>query len=156
MRKTRKKKPHWMKKFLLAAYVLAILWTTVAYALTDRAADLPKLSAQTISKEVATQLKRVNVQSYVHSAAKDAGVNPTVAEWIVAHESSHRPGVTGDGGASRGLWQINKDWHPEVSDSCAYDVKCSTDWSLGRIRSGYSYEWSTWKYCREKFDDCPF
>jgi hypothetical protein len=168
MRKTRKKKPHWTKKFLLAGYVFAILWTTVAHALTDRAAGMPKPSLQAIPKEIAALPGRVfkqvpkqapkqaNVQTYVQTAAKGAGVDPSVAEWIVSHESGHRPSVTGDGGTSRGLWQINKDWHPEVTDACAYDMKCSTDWSLGRIRLGYSNEWSTWKYCREKFDDCPF
>jgi hypothetical protein len=92
----------------------------------------------------------------VQSAARASGVNPHVAEWIVSHESRHHPEATGDGGESRGLWQINKAWHPEVSDACAYDVTCSTDWSLERIRAGYVDEWSTWKYCRTKFEDCPF
>jgi hypothetical protein len=91
----------------------------------------------------------VGVRSYVQNAARAAGVNPNAAEWIVAHESSHRPGVTGDGGESRGLWQISRIYHPEVSDRCAYDVKCSTAWSLRNILHGNINEWSTWRF-REK------
>jgi hypothetical protein len=96
------------------------------------------------------------IQAYVERAAKTRGVSPQVAEWIVTHESQHHPEATGDGGESRGLWQINRAWHPEVSDACAYNVSCSTDWSLERIRAGHVDEWSTWKYCKERFEDCPF
>ena len=64
---------------------------------------------------------------------KPEAYNPQVADWIVTHESQHHPEATGDGGESRGLWQINKAWHPEVSDTCAYNIACSTDWSLERI-----------------------
>jgi hypothetical protein len=98
----------------------------------------------------------LKVRAYVESAAITRGVNPQVAEWIVTHESQHHPEATGDGGESRGLWQINKVWHPEVSDACAYNVACSTDWSLERIRAGHIDEWRTWKYCKERFEDCPF
>lgn len=31
-------------------------------------------------------------------------------------------------GQDRGLWQINNIYHP-ISDECAYDYKCSTDYS---------------------------
>ncbi len=88
----------------------------------------------------------LGVRAYVQSAARSAGVNPNAAEWIVAHESSHRPEVTGDGGESRGLWQISRIYHPEVSDRCAYDVKCSTAWSLRNILHGNINEWSTWRF----------
>ena len=107
------------------------------------------------TKEV-NRRAQLEARAYVQSASKSAGVNPRVAEWIVSHESRHHPEATGDGGESRGLWQINKAWHPEVSDTCAYDVTCSTDWSLDRIRAGYVDEWSTWKYCKARFEDCPF
>jgi Lysozyme like domain len=103
-----------------------------------------------------TPYGRWAVRAYVQNAAKGARVDPRIADWIVTHESQHHPEATGDGGVSRGLWQINKDWHPEVSDACAYDVTCSTRWSLERIRAGYVDEWSTWKYCKAWFKDCPF
>lgn len=146
---------HLFLKFLLATYVLAIIWTSFTHAAEygiARGSVLPSSARQ----KIAARYKRLNVRAYVEGASKSAGVNPGVAEWIVSHESRHHPEATGDGGDSRGLWQINKTWHPEVSDTCAYDVTCSTNWSLNRIRAGYVDEWSTWKYCKARFDDCPF
>ena len=147
---------HWFYKMLLTAYVLSIVWTSMAYAVENRIPARPIPSPDARLKVTFTPHRQLNVRAYVQSAAKTAGVNPRIAEWIVSHESQHHPEATGDGGESRGLWQINKAWHPEVSDACAYNVACSTDWSLGRIRSGYVDEWSTWKYCKARFEDCPF
>jgi hypothetical protein len=145
-------------KILLAIYVLAIVWTSFTHAAEYRVKGNAIPASVTLAKVRATSNRRAQLeaQAYVQSASKSAGVNPRVAEWIVSHESRHHPEATGDGGESRGLWQINKAWHPEVSDTCAYDVTCSTDWSLERIRAGYVDEWSTWKYCKARFEDCPF
>jgi hypothetical protein len=153
-----KKKNHWFHKILLAAYALAIVWTSFTHASEYKVPGSVIPSTVTPAMVIAFPAPRgpLAVRAYVQSAARASGVNPHVAEWIVSHESRHHPEATGDGGESRGLWQINKAWHPEVSDACAYDVTCSTDWSLERIRAGYVDEWSTWKYCRTKFEDCPF
>jgi hypothetical protein len=153
-----KKGSHWLHKITLTAYVLAIVWTSLGHAAeyTVTASPIPSPVAPLEPMPILTPRGRLAVRAYVQSAAKDAGVDPRVADWIVTHESQHHPDATGDGGESRGLWQINKAWHPEVSDACAYDVTCSTGWSLTRIRAGYVNEWSTWKYCRAKFEDCPF
>jgi hypothetical protein len=152
-----KSSAHWFKKLLLVAYGLAIVWTSVAHAIEDRAAARHISPLSPVPLKVVFHVRgRSNVQAYVKRAAEAKGVSPRVAEWIVFHESRHRPEATGDGGKSRGLWQINKDWHPEVSDACAYNVPCSTAWSLDRIRAGHIDEWSTWKNCRPLFEDCPF
>jgi Lysozyme like domain len=149
---------HWVRKILLAVYVLAIVWTSYTHAAEyrtpERATPAPLAPARIVIHPLFRGPSAVRV--YVQNAARASGVNPHIAEWIVSHESRHRPEATGDGGESRGLWQINKAWHPEVSDACAYDVMCSTGWSLNRIRAGYVDEWSTWKYCKAKFNDCPF
>lgn len=153
-----RKNSHWFRTTILAGYVTAVAWTTLVhaneYAAPESTAPAP---VAPLAVEPMPALRgRLTVRQYVQNKARAAGVDPRIAEWIVTHESQHRPDATGDGGESRGLWQINKDWHPEVSDACAYDVPCSTRWSLERIRSGYAEEWSTWKYCRAWFDDCPF
>jgi hypothetical protein len=156
--KSRQKSSRWFQKSLFAAYALAIVWTSYTHAAEFKAAPKPIPSPVIPAKATSSTAPHGPwaIRTYVQNAARASGVNPHEAEWIVAHESRHRPQATGDGGESRGLWQINKDWHPEVSDACAYNVKCSTDWSLERIRDGYADEWSTWKYCKEKFQDCPF
>jgi hypothetical protein len=153
-----KKSSHWFQKFLFATYILAIVWTSYTHAADFRVGQRTISSPVTAAKIPAPRAPHGQwaVRAYVQNAARASGVNPHVAEWIVSHESRHHPEATGDGGESRGLWQINKEWHPEVSDACAYNVACSTDWSLERIRAGYVDEWSTWKYCKAKFEDCPF
>jgi hypothetical protein len=40
------------------------------------------------------------------------------------------------------MWQINNYWHPEVSDSCAYDSKCNAR-AAKKISSGGS-NWTPW------------
>ena len=96
------------------------------------------------------------VKAYVQTEAVEHGVNPTLALWIVKHESQFNPRARGDGEASRGLWQISKIYHPEVSDAMAFNVRSSTEWSLQRIRSGKAREWSTYRFCRTLYEDCPF
>jgi soluble lytic murein transglycosylase-like protein len=96
------------------------------------------------------------VRAYVQTEAVEHGVNPKLALWIVKHESHFNPLAKGDGEASRGLWQISKIYHPEVSDAAAFGVASSTEWSLQRIRSGKANEWSTYRFCRTLYEDCPF
>jgi hypothetical protein len=96
------------------------------------------------------------VKAYVQTQATEYGVNPKLALWIVKHESEFNPRAKGDGEASRGLWQISKIYHPEVSDAMAFNVASSTEWSLERIRSGKVNEWSTYRFCRTLYEDCPF
>ena len=154
------KSSRWFQKLLFATYILAIVWTSYTHAAEFKAVQqgdsLPRRSRERNRACTLRRTRRWRCARMCRMRPRPPGVNPHVAEWIVSHESRHHPEATGDGGESRGLWQINKEWHPEVSDACAYNVRCSTGWSLERIRAGYANEWSTWKYCREKFEDCPF
>jgi Transglycosylase SLT domain len=121
-------------------------------------AQLASLS-RTPANPLKLQSDRLNpqeVKAYVQTEAVDHGVNPKLALWIVKHESQFNPRAKGDGEASRGLWQISKIYHPEVSDAVAFNVASSTEWSLERIRSGKVNEWSTYRFCRTLYEDCPF
>jgi len=42
----------------------------------------------------------------------------------------------------RGIFMINDFWHKEVSDECAFDVRCATEWTIYRINAGYQNEWA--------------
>lgn len=96
------------------------------------------------------------VKAYVRTQAVKNGVDPQLALWIVKHESSFNPRARGDGDASRGLWQISKVYHPEVSDDDAFGVTTSTKWSLQRIRDGKVNEWSSYRNCRALYANCPY
>jgi Transglycosylase SLT domain len=111
-------------------------------------ADPPKLQSERSTP--------AQVKAYIQTQATEYGVNPKLALWIVKHESQFNPHAKGDGEASRGLWQISRIYHPEVSDAVAFNVASSTEWSLERIRSGKVNEWSTYRFCRTLYEDCPF
>lgn len=117
------------------------------------------VSLRTSGRAVSPRQNRTSTQqvkAYVRTEAVEYGVNPNLALWIVKHESSFNPQAKGDGEASRGLWQISKVYHPEVSDAAAFSVTSSTEWSLERIRKGKVSEWSTYRNCRTLYKDCPF
>lgn len=95
------------------------------------------------------------VKAYVRTRAVQQGVDPHLALWIVQHESSFNPHAKGDGEASRGLWQISRVYHPEVTDAEAFSVSSSTEWSLGQIRSGKVNEWSSYRNCKALYGECP-
>ncbi len=42
----------------------------------------------------------------------------------------------------RGIFQISRKWHPEVSDECAYDIQCATEWTIKMINNGHQNQWS--------------
>ncbi|WP_052685006.1 FG-GAP-like repeat-containing protein [Lentzea aerocolonigenes] len=51
----------------------------------------------------------------------------------------------------RGLWQINDYWHPEVSDSCAYNAACNAREAYRISDQGTDWTpWSTYKSGRYK------
>jgi len=53
--------------------------------------------------------------------------------------------VNNDGSLDRGILQINKRWHPEVSDSCAYNALCSFQQGYRISNSGTNFNpWSTY------------
>lgn len=85
--------------------------------------------------------------AYIESQARAYGVDPKIALWITSHESSFDPTRKGDDDQSRGLWQISSIYHPEVSNACAFEASCSTQWSLAWIAKGHVNQWSTW-LCR--------
>ncbi len=83
------------------------------------------------------------VKQYVLIEAYKAGLNPDEVERIIDCECpSWDKYCIGDQGKSRGLWQIHKGYHPEVSNECAFSEVCSTKWAIEkRIHDG---NWKSW------------
>ena len=108
----------------------------------------PRVIAVTNPQESVIQSSTSTVKQYVETQAKLLGVNVNLAICIVTHESQLNPKTLGDDGNSRGLWQISKIYHPEVTDAVAFSEVSSTAWSLNWIKSGHIAQWSTYKeYC---------
>lgn len=89
--------------------------------------------------EVKTCEEEPSIKEYVLSEVKKAGLDPDYVERLVNCENRQwdekRESWTGD----RGIFQINRKWHPGVSDECAFDYKCNTKEAI-RIR----LEWGNW------------
>ena len=57
-------------------------------------------------------------------------------------ESSMRPDVRGEvDSRDRGLFQINSRWNPDVTDECAFDVRCATEWTIGELEANRAWKW---------------
>ncbi|MFD0636218.1 ricin-type beta-trefoil lectin domain protein [Catenulispora yoronensis] len=86
--------------------------------------------------------------SFTKTVSTSAGAQPqiVVAVAVAMAESSCTPrakNVNNDGGSvDRGLWQMNSRYHPEVSDSCAYQIQCNANaaWKV----SNHGASWSPW------------
>lgn len=141
---------------------------------------IPPASAQVIPKPepaptpapivlaVTSSLSIAQVQAYVKKEAKAYGVNPAKADWIIQHESSYcwregfyDPGIVGpepNGTKSYGCWQFNK--NPTNSSTfdmaCATDLACSTKEAMQWVIDGRIEEWSTMRFCKRDYPDCPF
>lgn len=88
-----------------------------------------------------------NIESQIRAIATEADF-----PWIdylvrlATCESKLDPNALGDSGQSRGLFQISRIYHPEVTDECAFDTECSTAWTMHRIENGYQHEWTCDRY----------
>ncbi len=76
---------------------------------------------------------------------------PDIAIAIILAESGGNAGATHTEGNTppsidRGLWQINSKWHPEVTDTCAFDPACSTQAAFAISKGGTDYtQWTAYK-----------
>lgn len=75
----------------------------------------------------------------VLAMADDYGVPRETVDNLIECESRWDP--TADNGADRGLWQINRRWHPTVTDEVAFNPLEASKWGLQRIKDGYLHEW---------------
>jgi len=88
--------------------------------------------------------------SYAHTVNTSQGPvrKIVLAIAIAMAESSCNPnavGVNPDGCRDRGLWQIDDCAHPNVSDTCAFQVQCNADaaWNISNQGSDWT-PWSTY------------
>ena len=83
------------------------------------------------------------MKEFVLSIVASKGIDRRVAEKLIYCESRWDENAVSET-QDRGLWQISKLWHSEVSDDCAFDYKCSTGEAIRIYKeSGNSFrQWS--------------
>ncbi len=115
----------------------------------------PQISDVSTTKNVSTTTSaQIQIdQLYVRFQAIVYGVNPDLAVCIVSHESQWVGTKIGKEdapyGVSRGWWQINTYFHPEINFAFASSLSSSTQWALEKIKEGHISWWSTYdEYCK--------
>ena len=83
------------------------------------------------------------IKELIIRISKEYGVSPTLSLRVAKCESGLNPYAIGDRGYSRGLWQIHKTYHKEVTDQQAFDPEWSTRWALKHIKNGNDL-WTCW------------
>ena len=82
-------------------------------------------------------------------------ISTTTFATLIDEESRWKVDAYNEGSEARGLVQISRVWHPEVTDECAFDPECSMNWAVQRIKDGYIDEWQVcncYSYTRSFFD----
>ena len=132
---------------LMFAFVLTFVGVRHIYEIVEKA-------YQTVVEVHNTKAEEPSIKDYLIAEARKAGVDENKVIWIVEHESMYNLQAIGDGGHSRGLWQIHQPSNPEVTIECAFDLECSTKWSLKQIKQGHINKWSAWRFRCVWYDYC--
>lgn len=106
-----------------------------------------------------SQEKPKTVEEIIRAKARSNNLNEDKVLFIAKCESQLEPKTLGDGHLicpldgkvmrSRGIWQINDCWHPEVSDKQAFDPEWATDWALKMFKKGTDSQ--EWLLCSRKY-----
>jgi hypothetical protein len=159
-------------KGLLVGLVSAVLTFSGCNALASidnsvtYQAQIASSTPQQASKQEAPKIEQkkstTTVKEYVLQQAKLAGVHVAKIDYMVKNESHYNPKATGDHDIiclnkkskyygepvyARGLWQITRCWHPEITDEQAFDPEFSTAWALSIIASSKQDCIRQWATC---------
>ncbi len=90
---------------------------------------IPRVITITVQASVSRSVRDIVVEAAIRN---DIDVKKFLA--TAQCESSLRPGVTGDGGNSIGLFQIHLPSHPQVTKEEAFDAYWSAEWSAKKFK----------------------
>ena len=151
-KKRKKQAKYW--GILLSLFLLAVAIWGVFTTYTDRyILNLGTLTVINYVQPIIEPEQVLSVEQQIRDIAEHE--NFEWADYLVRLamcESRLDPlAINGNGNypsnsTDRGLFQINNYWHYEVSDACAYNLECSTVWTINRINQGYQSEWVCDRY----------
>lgn len=102
------------------------------------------------------------VQELVSKYASEKGVSQKLAHYVAKAESGYKPNKIGDRDIicknkkspwygtevyARGVFQITRCYHPEVTDEQAFDPEWNVAWGMSKIAEGE-------KTCKQEFSTC--
>ena len=123
---------------LLLAVVYGLASVSLSYA--DKMFPAYVVPSVNVQRKVA---KPLTIEDKIRKVAREKGFQ--YADYLVDLafcESRLDPLAIGDQGNSRGLFQIHKKFHPEVSTLMAFNIEQSTAWTIDMINAGKQGQWS--------------
>ena len=146
------KNQNWVYQFRLLWFVflVATIITTHTYtailALLNVKWDISPVQAQTRLETPNIAPDEAYIKDYALSEIEKAGIDKYKAWALLTMcenpswdlEAQYNNGDSVD----RGLWQINSYFHSEVTNSCAYDLECSTKEAIRIIKERGFKEWT--------------
>ena len=123
---------------LLLAVVYGLASVSLNYA--DKWFPAYVVPSVNVQRKVA---KPLTIEDKIRKVAREKGFQ--YADYLVDLafcESRLDPLAIGDQGNSRGLFQIHKKFHPEVSTLMAFNIEQSTAWTIDMINAGKQGQWS--------------
>jgi len=88
------------------------------------------------------------VEKIIREIAKIEGVDPNLAVRVARAESSLIPSainINKNGSKDRGIFQINNEYHPEISDEAANDIVLATKFFCHAFKNGNLSWWDATK-----------
>lgn len=83
--------------------------------------------------------------AYATTKALEASVSPATVLKVIECESTWNPRALGDGTQSRGLSQIHRPSHPNITDEEAYDPQFAIDFLVENIADGRGKMWTCYR-----------
>lgn len=81
------------------------------------------------------------LQEAVRAIAEREGVSWETVNNLVTSESRWNPNAYNEKTKDRGLFQINEDAWPDITDEQAFDPLWSAEWAINHIKEGREYYW---------------
>jgi len=103
-----------------------------------------------VKKNGVTDSNKTIISGIIRFVAKQELVDPELCLKVAECESGLSPtakNININGSIDRGLYQINNKYHPEVSDSEAYDIVLSTRFFCKAFKEGHISWWNASKKC---------
>ena len=136
----------------LGIALTSLLLSAITYGGARSKVASPIVEAQESVTVTATPIPTVkpvpnDIKGYVEY--KFGNFAPRALEVLECENKTLNPNAINDNtlwggvGVDRGYWQINNVFHPYVSDWCASDVKCSTDYAF-RMFVNDNYTFVRW------------
>lgn len=130
-------------------YLLAVL--LLGFPTNPATLSVPKVEAV---EYVPDFTSTTTTAAYTRLEASKWGVSEELADYVASHEGNYNPTARGDlkplkngiAPYARGLWQITREFHPEISDSQSDDPIWSTAWAMPILKDR--------KKCIQEFSAC--